>query len=130
MIGDQATPKRTAIVVDDDDLVLSATSALLEDLGYEAIQLASAQEALTEIGKAEGFDLLLTDFKMPGMTGDQLICRVLEERPGIPVILASGYDANRADLGDRVVFLRKPYGKQDLIRAIGESMLQARSKPH
>ena len=120
--------QRTAIVVDDDDLVLAATSALLEDLGFKAVAEASAQQALTRMRSNEGFDLLLTDLRMPGMTGDQLINEVLRDRPHISVILASGYEFERGAIGDRVVVLRKPYGKADLIRAIGESMQRAMAK--
>lgn len=125
MLPDSLSPQRTALVVDDDELVLAVTVALLQDLGFEAIAESSPEQALSRVRKEEGFDLLLTDWVMPGVTGVELIKVARQERPELSVILASGYQFDREQIGDRVVFLQKPYGKLDLIRAIGDSMVQA-----
>ena len=105
------------LVVDDDELVLSATSALLEDMGYKVIEASSAAQALETIGQTP-IDLMLTDQVMPDITGLQLASAVQAIRPEIPVVLASGF----ADIGlpvpNHIYRMTKPFSRKELETAL------------
>jgi CheY-like chemotaxis protein len=110
------------LVVDDDPLVLDNTAAMLDDLGHEVIEARSGAEALDMVRRAKGIDLVVTDHVMPGMTGMELARHIAEERPGLPVLLASGY----AEIGavDEVDLprLSKPFSQVALARAIEQAI--------
>jgi CheY-like chemotaxis protein len=108
----------TILVVDDDDLVLSNTAEMLEDMGHTVLQAASGREALTLLRSTPGVDLLLTDHAMPEMTGSQLAAVVRIEQPELPIILASGYAHVPADERSDLCRLHKPVGQATLKRAI------------
>jgi CheY-like chemotaxis protein len=109
------------LLVEDDPDVRAASGAMLEELGYTVHRASSAQEALDAL-RAKRVDVLFTDVIMStGMTGIEL-ARVVQERwPQIPILLTSGYTAQRlvpsgmnGDLG----LIRKPYTIEELAKAI------------
>jgi PAS domain S-box-containing protein len=114
-------PRRLRVlVVDDDVLVAMNTTAMLEDLGHEAIEVHSGRQALETLESADDFDLLITDQAMPQMTGLQLVTEARARWPGLPVILATGY-AELPDEADRSLpRLGKPFMQDDLERALGQ----------
>jgi PAS domain S-box-containing protein len=81
----------TILAVDDDFLVLENTAAMLEDLGHRVIRASSGEEALRLLKETPDIDLVVTDHAMPGMTGAQLAGRIQAERPGLPLLLTTGY---------------------------------------
>ena len=80
----------SVLAVDDDPLVLTNTVLMLEDLGHDVKQADSASEALQMLS-ADSFDLLITDYAMPRMTGGELAAIVAEKWPATRIVLASGY---------------------------------------
>jgi PAS domain S-box-containing protein len=111
-------PKLTVLVVDDDQLVLSNTAAILEDLGHEVVEATSGDQALRILSRRGRIDLVITDQLMPGMLGTQLAVKLQIERPGLPVILVSGYAELPADADPALVRLSKPFMQDDLARVI------------
>ncbi len=109
------------LVVDDDDLVLQNTVALLEDLGHGVIAVSSAAEALAVLER-EKVQLVITDHAMPGVTGLQLAERLETERPELPVILATGYAELAVDFGPGLPRLSKPFGQSEAAEAIWRAM--------
>jgi PAS domain S-box-containing protein len=106
------------LLVEDDPAVAAIAEALLRDLGH-AVERAEAAEAALELLRGEtGFDLLLTDVIMPGgMNGVQLARAAVTLRPGLAVVLTSGYAGEAID--EALVeapwpFLRKPYAGAEL----------------
>ncbi len=80
------------LYLDDEDALVLLARRLLERLGYQVAAYSSAAEALAAFEAAPNqFDLVLSDLSMPGITGIDVARRVLEIRPDIPVLLASGY---------------------------------------
>ena len=80
------------LFVDDEEAAVKAMKKILERLGYRVTATTSSQEALEIFKKnPESFDLVITDMTMPEMTGDRLAEELMSVRPGIPVILCSGY---------------------------------------
>ena len=101
------------MVVDDEEPLLELTTDALVEWGYEPVGFGSARAALEAFrARPDDFDVLLTDLRMPGMSGDVLIREARSVRPLLPVILISGYvgDAVQggyaSDLADEV--LTKP----------------------
>jgi CheY-like chemotaxis protein len=114
----QASPA-TILLVDDGPAVREVTAAMLEDLGYGVIEADNGAAALDLLSKGVRVDLMLADFAMPGMTGTELIQQVAARRPGLPVLLVTGYADERAleAVGeDRLVL--KPFRTEDLARKV------------
>jgi CheY-like chemotaxis protein len=112
----QASPA-TVLLVDDDPAVRDVTAALLEDLGYLVIEADDGPAALDLLSKSTRVDLMLADYAMPGMTGGALAAEVQTRRPGLPVLLVTGYADEHAVAAvgeDRLVL--KPFRTEDLAR--------------
>ncbi len=118
------------LVVEDERLVRETAVAILRGAGFEAVEAASAEEALRTFDVArDHIDLLLTDVVMPGMSGVELARRMRAARPELRVLFVSGYpdaefepdDRN----ADRVTFLQKPYAPDTLVGTLRE-LLDAR----
>ena len=105
------------LVVDDDELVLSATSALLDDMGYQVIEATGGRRAL-EIVARTPIDLILTDQVMPEITGLQLANAVHAIRPDIPIVLASGFADIGTPVPSHIHRMTKPYSRKQLETAL------------
>ena len=121
-IFDVAPPiprKLRVLLVDDDPLVVASTTGMLEELGHDSIHTAaSGDEALAVLRQGGDFDLLLTDYMMPGMSGVQLASQAQALRPSLPILLASGFAELDGLAGAAWPRLRKPYGLGDLSAAL------------
>jgi signal transduction histidine kinase/CheY-like chemotaxis protein len=114
-------------VVDDDAVVLRATTALLDRLGYQVTAFPLPDAALRYLENADNpVDLLFTDYIMPGMTGLELAEATRRVRPGVPVLLSSGN--LEGPVRDRVIavgvsaVLAKPYEVAELDAAIQRAL--------
>ena len=119
-----ATPTMTILAVDDDPLVLANTVAMLDDLGHAVLEAPSGEEALTILRSGRKVDLVITDQAMPGMTGMQLAKVIRAERPGMPMLLATGYAEVTQDDNLAVPRLNKPFQQADLARAVADCLKQ------
>jgi PAS domain S-box-containing protein len=108
------------LAVDDDPLILMNTVLMLEDLGHEVKEATSAAAALDLFTAKGGFDLVVTDHSMPGMTGSELARRLRQFRPDLPIVLASGYTDLPPGSVQELVRLTKPYTEDQLRKAIEE----------
>jgi PAS domain S-box-containing protein len=102
------------LAVDDDALVLINTAMMLEELGHAVIEASSGEQALNLLDANPDVDLVVTDQAMPRMTGLALAAEIAQRRPGLPVILASGYtDIEEARLL-KLPRLAKPFSEAEL----------------
>ena len=110
----------TVLLVEDNPEVASVSAGLLEQLGYTVRKVANAEAALREI-ELDGIDLVFSDIVMPGkMDGLGLARHLKATKPGLPILLASGYsDAALSVRGDFPI-LRKPYEIHELSQAIAK----------
>jgi PAS domain S-box-containing protein len=110
----------TVLLVEDNPEVASVSAGLLEQLGYTVRRVANAEAALREI-ELDGVDLVFSDIVMPGkMDGLGLARHLKATKPGLPILLASGYsDAALSVRGDFPI-LRKPYEIHELSKAIAK----------
>jgi len=109
----------TILAVDDDDLVLRNTVAMLEDLGHRVFAAGSAIEAI-ELLERETVDLIVTDYAMPKVNGVQLAEQVRRTRPSLPIILATGYAELEQGAAQDLVRLSKPFLQHHLAAAIDD----------
>jgi PAS domain S-box-containing protein len=106
------------LAVDDDDLVLMNTAAMLEDLGHRVVEASSGAEALAVLDADRDIELIISDQAMPGMTGAELAAKVRTLRPDAKLILATGYAERLGCLDFDIVRLAKPFTQVDLARAL------------
>jgi PAS domain S-box-containing protein len=113
---------RTVLLVEDNDHVRAFAEHLLADLGYEVLSAASAQDAL-RILEGRSVDIVFSDIVMPEMSGLDLARLLKEQRPGLPIVLATGYSEETVS-GDAASFdvLSKPYGADTLGRALSGAL--------
>ena len=113
------------IVVDDEDIVLSLICDTLEEEGY-AIQTASNGEDALKLIEKEEFDLLITDIRMPGMDGIELVRRVRDIHPDIGVIFMTGYanlnSAKNAIKQGAFDYIMKPFEISEIRKAVKDAV--------
>jgi CheY-like chemotaxis protein len=86
------------MVVDDQEAVLKVTKKILDTLGYTVSIFSSSREAFECFSSApDAFDLIITDFAMPSMTGMELCAEVKKQRGNMPIILCTGYGEKFTD---------------------------------
>lgn len=116
------TVANTIWIVDDEPLIRTAISAVLDDLGYVTKDFENAEALYTSLVEGtEQPDLLLLDQMLPDEDGAQIV-RSLRERPqyrDIPVIFVTAVSDDEADrLGDLAPVIRKPFDFRDLVSAV------------
>jgi signal transduction histidine kinase/DNA-binding response OmpR family regulator len=98
------------LVVEDDDQVRALTVEMLQGLGYAVVVAPNAKAALTLLKSKTTFGALMTDVVMPGgMSGIQLAKSARKLRPGLPILLTSGFAGGQGVADDGFAFLSKPY---------------------
>ena len=122
-----AVPGRLVLVVDDEELVRSTARAVLREAGYAVVEAADGIEAMAVWRRDSGqIGAVLLDMTMPRMSGEQVLARLWELRPGLPVIVSTGYgelEANRRFRGLPVgAFLPKPYTAGQLMETLARVM--------
>lgn len=117
------TGQERILYVDDEESIVKIGSQRLKRLGYKVESSTSPIEALDLFrSKPDQFDLVITDLTMPKMTGDKLVKAILDIRPGLPIILCTGFsdkiNSEKVRKIGATVYLEKPYDKRDLSRAV------------
>ena len=113
------------LLVDDEDLVRSATADMLRDIGYTVSEMSSASQALAAVRAGFEADILVSDYLMPGMTGGQLIKEMRAAGVGLPTLLVTGYAATGEDVPLDVPRLAKPFRQVDLAARVDELLRSA-----
>ena len=109
-----------ALDYDDNPEVAAVSTNLLEQLGYTVRRVDNAEAALREI-EANGIDLVFSDIVMPGkMDGLSLARHLRNIRPGLPILLATGYSDAAVNVRGDFPILRKPYEIHQLSQAIAK----------
>lgn len=110
------------LFIEDDYDQLVTTPRLLESMGYEVTAMGTPEDALIKVkGMSNLFDLVITDYDMPGMSGTQFASKLIELTPNLPVILVSGREdasAAAARFPNIRGVIIKPYDKDTLSAAI------------
>lgn len=120
----------TVLVVDDEGAIRYSVTKTLERIGYHVVTASSGEEALDAMAEQD-FDVVLTDIRMPGISGVDLLARIKEQSPDAVVILMTGY----ASLGTAVESLRlgahdyliKPSTSEDIRESVKRGVERARN---
>jgi len=107
--------KPNILVVDDDADVRDVIAETLEGFGYGVVVAASGEEALPMLAKRDDIRVLITDVRMPGMSGFELATRARRVTAGLRVIITSGYFLPQP-IAER--FLKKPFRMHELATAV------------
>jgi nitrogen-specific signal transduction histidine kinase/ActR/RegA family two-component response regulator len=117
----------TILLVDDEEPVVKTCDGMLSSLGYRVVSTTSSIKALEMFtAEPERFDCVLTDMTMPHMRGDALARKLMDIRPGVPVLLCTGYserisELKALELGIKA-FLLKPHTMQELAAAVRKAL--------
>ena len=118
------------LVVDDNEVFRRPLQRALEAAGFEVVAVPSAEDAL-EVLDGSPVDVLLTDHRLPGMDGVQLITRIKATHPVLAIIVMTAYgtsesavEAKRRGADD---YLVKPFEVPDLLRALHRALDQQKS---
>lgn len=128
-------PGANILIVDDEPKICDFLEAFLTREGFGAASASSAAEALEMLG-TDSYDLVLTDLKMPGMDGFELVRRLKAQRTEIPVVMITGYatvetavQALRHGVDD---YVTKPFNIEELrkviTRALRTSQLERKNR--
>jgi two-component system, cell cycle response regulator CpdR len=104
---------RRALVADDYPLTREPIASMLEELGCETLTARSATDALGQLARDEGIDILFADVNMPR----ELAERARDFRPQLRVLLVSGLESD----GRGFPLLRKPFSQSDLPRVMEDT---------
>ena len=118
------------LIVEDNEVFRRPLQQALEAAGFEVIAVPSAEDAL-DVLDGSTVDLLLTDHRLPGMNGVQLLTRIKATHPALAIVVMTAYgtiesavEARRAGADD---YLEKPFEVPDLLRALQRALDQQKS---
>jgi CheY-like chemotaxis protein len=119
--------------VDDSSTLRELTATMLREHGFSVVTAAGGAEALSMIEREpDRFDLIITDFAMPLVSGLDVVRFARNQRPNWPAVIVSGY-ADASAIQDRpgdVVLLKKPFPPEALIDAILNGLERKPTLPH
>lgn len=111
----------TILIVDDDQHVLEVLEARLQSAGFQIYKAENGQEAIRLL-KDHKVDLMISDMKMPGMSGMEVLAKARAIQPGLPIIFLTAYgtipDAVKAVKAGAVDYLAKPFDGRELIHKL------------
>ena len=110
----------TIAIVEDEPDLRAVYEIILRRLGYDVFAATDGEQFLREmVGDGASFDLVLMDYRMPGIDGLEASRKALERVPGLKVIIASADDSIRdVVVASGLGFISKPFSKAELIRAV------------
>jgi CheY-like chemotaxis protein len=119
--------------VDDEKAIAEIGQNMLKYLGYAVEVRTSSIEALELFRvQADRFDLVITDMTMPNMTGDKLTQELLRIRPGIPIILCTGFSESLTEEKAKALgvqeFVMKPLVMKELAAVIRRALDRKKKK--
>jgi CheY-like chemotaxis protein len=114
------------LVVDDEPVLCALASRALREAGHEVVAAADGTAAY-ELAKTQTFDLVVTDSRMPGLTGRELVVKLRALNPSLPILHISGSYGENSDPRDipaNVPTLYKPFKVWELVKQV-EQLLAA-----
>ena len=121
------------LVVDDEGAIRYSISKTLQRVGYQVHTAASGEEALEMMG-TQRYDVVLTDIRMPGLTGVELLAEIKQIAPDAVVILLTGYASLQTAIESLRLgahdYLVKPSSSQDIRQSVAQGLERAQNMKH
>jgi two-component system, cell cycle sensor histidine kinase and response regulator CckA len=112
----------TVLVVDDEEPIRRVARRILEGKGYRVTEAGNGLDAIALLQAGAPLDLLIADFDMPELRGDEMVSRIRATRPDLRVLYVTGQIdrlmGERRALGDGEAFLDKPFSAAGLLEAV------------
>ena len=116
--------KAKILLVEDEQSVRDAVSKILAKYGYTVVAAEDGEKGLKHLDEHGGFDIVLTDLSLPGMSGWDVAVAVRQKSPATPVVLLSGWDIDGKDerIGQSGIscILAKPVRIKEMIKVVEE----------
>jgi len=111
------------LVVEDERNIRLLITTIMRQIGHEVMEAADGQDAMTLL-KQETPDVVLTDLRMPRMTGIQLIEKLKQMFPDIPVVVVSAFSdqIEKALMNGAEAYLTKPFAKRQLVEVVDKTL--------
>ena len=117
------------LLIEDDASACAAFEKVLRKAGYAVEAVPRAEEGLTEVAR-QSFALVLTDFKLPGMSGLEFIRRLRASQPGLPIVLMTAHGTTETAIQATKLgaceYLMKPFEVEELLQLVASLTRQAR----
>jgi DNA-binding NtrC family response regulator len=114
--------RKSILLVDDEPELLSMLTEMVKGFGYSVVAKPDAESALMAISEGVRVDLAITDLRLPGMSGMDLIREMKKARPGIPIIMLTAFGSVESYIETRsngvFEYLNKPIQSRELKRII------------
>ncbi len=127
-LGEPPSCKQRILVIDDEPDIRETLDMFLSSLGYEVSTAESGHTAVEQVQR-EAFDLVITDIRMPGMSGVDVMAALRRINPGLPVIVVSGYISEESGLrcseAGAVGIIGKPFRLDDLLHVVQVALHEA-----
>jgi DNA-binding NtrC family response regulator len=128
---DVRSKKKKMLVIDDDSLILHSCSRIFTGEGYEVVTTDNPQEGL-DIASRSMFDVILCDWKMPKMSGMDVVEMLVTKSPDSAIVMITGYPilerAIQAFKRGAADYIAKPFTPEEIINAVNEALDRRRSK--
>jgi len=123
---------KTILLVDDEPDILKILSDILEPSGYAIVSKPDAESALSVIREGKQIDLMITDLRMPGMSGSELTAIVRQILPSVPIIMLTGYGSVETYLksisSGAFEYINKPVQAIELRRIVKKALEWSKAK--
>lgn len=118
-----ADDKQTILVVDDEEIIRDFLSEVLED--YQVTVACDGDEAIEKL-RATHYDLVITDLRMPRISGEEVVKFARDTYPGAKVVVISGYSslatASQSVANGACAFLSKPFSIKELLQTVNNAL--------
>ena len=123
-------PASHILLVDDDNALAEAVQAVLESQGHQVTHFDDGDSAL-KASREQQFDLVLTDYRMPGMGGMELLDHLHQQHPTLPVIMMTAFSttdrAIEATKKGAYDYLLKPFEMPELLSTVDQALLSSKT---
>lgn len=116
----------TILAVEDEAPIRMLLAEFIEEMGHAAVMAEDGEDAITQLAKHDEVDLLITDIRMPGMSGLDLAWLARTKRPEVPIVFITGYapELNDTPLAQEpyTAVLTKPFTLEQLRAAVKRAL--------